>query len=51
MAEIRGCNLVVECLIKEKVPYLLGYTGHGAVGLLDGVHPARRAGIISLGMD
>jgi acetolactate synthase I/II/III large subunit len=37
MAEIRGCDLVVEYLIKEKVPYLFGYAGHGAVGLLDGV--------------
>ena len=38
MAEIRGCDLVVEYLIKEKVPYMFGYAGHGAVGLLDGVY-------------
>jgi acetolactate synthase-1/2/3 large subunit len=38
MADIRGCDLVVEYLIKEKVPYLFGYAGHGAVGLLDGVY-------------
>ena len=38
MAEIRGCDLVVEYLIREKVPYLFGYAGHGAVGLLDGVY-------------
>jgi acetolactate synthase-1/2/3 large subunit len=38
MAEIRGCDLVSEYLIKEKVPYLFGYAGHGAVGLLDGVY-------------
>src|SRR4029450_591782 len=38
MAEIRGCDLVVEYLLKEKVPYLFGYAGHGAVGLLDGVY-------------
>ena len=37
MAEIRGCDLVVDYLVKEKVPYLFGYAGHGAVGLLDGV--------------
>jgi acetolactate synthase-1/2/3 large subunit len=37
MAEMRGCDLVVEYLIREKVPYLFGYAGHGAVGLLDGV--------------
>jgi acetolactate synthase-1/2/3 large subunit len=38
MAETRGCDLVVEYLIKEKVPYMFGYAGHGAVGLLDGVY-------------
>ena len=38
MAEIRGADLVVEYLIREKVPYLFGYAGHGAVGLLDGVY-------------
>ena len=41
MAEMRGCDLVVEYLIKEKVPYLFGYAGHGAVGLLDGVYNHR----------
>jgi acetolactate synthase-1/2/3 large subunit len=38
MAEMRGCDLVVDYLVKEKVPYMFGYAGHGAVGLLDGVH-------------
>ena len=38
MTEIRGADLVVDYLIKEKVPYLFGYAGHGAVGLLDGVY-------------
>jgi acetolactate synthase I/II/III large subunit len=38
MTEIRGTDLVVDYLIKEKVPYLFGYAGHGAVGLLDGVY-------------
>ncbi len=37
MAEIRGADLVVEYLIREKTPYMFGYAGHGAVGLLDGV--------------
>ncbi len=37
MSEMRGADLVVEYLIREKVPYLFGYAGHGAVGLLDGV--------------
>ncbi|MEZ5101038.1 MAG: thiamine pyrophosphate-binding protein [Thermoleophilia bacterium] len=38
MPEMRGSDLVVEYLIRERVPYLFGYAGHGAVGLLDGVH-------------
>ncbi len=38
MSEMRGCDLVVEYLIREQVPYLFGYAGHGAVGLLDGVY-------------
>jgi len=37
MPEMRGCDLVVEYLVREKTPYLFGYAGHGAVGLLDGV--------------
>jgi acetolactate synthase-1/2/3 large subunit len=38
MPEIRGADLVVDYFVKEKVPYLFGYAGHGAVGLLDGVY-------------
>lgn len=37
MPEMRGADLVVEYLVREKVPYLFGYAGHGALGLLDGV--------------
>lgn len=36
--EIRGTDIIAEYLVKERVPYLLGYCGHGAIGLLDGVH-------------
>src|SRR5205085_368622 len=46
MAEIRGCDLVTEYLIKEKVPYLFGYAGHGAVGLLDGVYNHQDSGAL-----
>jgi acetolactate synthase I/II/III large subunit len=35
---MRGCDLVVDYLIKEQTPYIFGYAGHGAVGLLDGVY-------------
>ncbi len=38
MVQMRGSDLVVEYLVREKVPYLFGYAGHGAVGLLDGVY-------------
>ncbi len=38
MGEMRGCDLVVDYLIKEETPYVFGYAGHGAVGLLDGIY-------------
>jgi acetolactate synthase I/II/III large subunit len=38
MSEMRGCDVVVDYLIKEETPYIFGYAGHGAVGLLDGVY-------------
>jgi acetolactate synthase-1/2/3 large subunit len=38
MAELRGNEIIAEYLVKEKTPYLLGYAGHGAIGLLDGIY-------------
>jgi acetolactate synthase-1/2/3 large subunit len=38
MAEYRGNDILAEYFIKEKVPYILGYAGHGAIGLLDGIY-------------
>src|ERR1700722_804125 len=35
--EIRGNDIIAEYLVKKKVPYILGYAGHGAIGLLDGI--------------
>jgi len=32
---IKGAEIIVEYLIKEKVPYLFGVCGHGNIGLLD----------------
>src|SRR5688572_25038003 len=32
---IKGAEVIVEYLIKEKVPYLFGLCGHGNVGFLD----------------
>src|SRR5919112_4090016 len=31
----KGAEIIVEYLIKEKVPYLFGLCGHGNVGFLD----------------
>lgn len=36
--EIRGADIIAEYLVKEKVPAILGYAGHGAIGLLDGLY-------------
>ena len=36
--ETRGADLIAQYLVKEKVPYILGYAGHGAIGLLDGIY-------------
>jgi acetolactate synthase I/II/III large subunit len=36
--ETRGADVIAEYLVKEKVPYILGYAGHGAIGLLDGIY-------------
>ena len=35
--EMRGTDIIAEYLLKERVPYILGYAGHGAIGLLDGI--------------
>jgi hypothetical protein len=35
---MRGADLIAEYLLKEKVPYILGYAGHGAIGLLDAIY-------------
>ncbi len=35
--EMRGADIIAEYLVKEKVPHILGYAGHGAIGLLDGI--------------
>jgi acetolactate synthase-1/2/3 large subunit len=35
---MRGADLIADYLLKEKVPYILGYAGHGAIGLLDAIY-------------
>lgn len=36
--EMRGSEIIADYLVKEKVPFVLGYAGHGAIGLLDAVY-------------
>jgi len=36
--EMRGADIIAEYLVKERIPYILGYAGHGAIGLLDGIY-------------
>lgn len=38
MVEYSGNEIIAEYLIKEKIPYILGYAGHGAIGFLDGIY-------------
>ncbi|MBI2297095.1 MAG: thiamine pyrophosphate-binding protein [Betaproteobacteria bacterium] len=39
-ASYKGAEILVEYLIKEKVPYLFGVCGHGNVGFLDAAYHA-----------
>lgn len=38
MPTYKGAEILVEYLIKEKVPYLFGICGHGNIGFLDAVY-------------
>jgi len=35
MAKLRGADIIVDTLIREKVPYVFGVMGHGVYGLMD----------------
>ena len=37
-AEKKGSEVLADYLIKEKIPYILGYAGHGVIGMLDGIY-------------
>ncbi len=41
MALMKGGELIVEFLKKEKIPYIFGICGHGNVGLLDALYEAQ----------
>lgn len=31
----KGADIIAEYMMKEKIPYMIGYAGHGAIGMLD----------------
>lgn len=33
--KIKGADIIAEYIEKEKIPYMIGYAGHGAIGMLD----------------
>lgn len=35
LGKFKGADVVAEYMLKEKIPYMIGYAGHGAIGLLD----------------
>jgi acetolactate synthase I/II/III large subunit len=41
MPRMKGGELIVEFLIKEKIPYVFGICGHGNVGILDALFDAK----------
>jgi len=38
---LKGAEIIVEYLTREKVPYAVGLCGHGDLGLLDALHDRR----------
>ena len=36
--ELNGGQVIIDYLIKEKVPYVFGLCGHGNIGLIDAMH-------------
>jgi acetolactate synthase-1/2/3 large subunit len=41
MARMKGGEVITECLLRNKIPYLFGICGHGNVGMLDPLYQAR----------
>ncbi len=41
MPRVKGAELIVDFLAREKIPYVFGICGHGNVGLLDELYRAR----------
>ena len=36
--ELNGGQVIIDYLIREKVPYVFGLCGHGNIGLIDAMH-------------
>jgi acetolactate synthase-1/2/3 large subunit len=41
MPEMKGAEIIVEHLVRERVPYVFGLCGHGILGFLDAVYDRR----------
>src|SRR3981081_3372531 len=41
MSEMKGAEIIVEHLVRERVPYVFGLCGHGILGFLDAVYDRR----------
>ncbi|MDX1541511.1 MAG: thiamine pyrophosphate-binding protein, partial [Geminicoccaceae bacterium] len=41
MAEVKGAELIVDALARERIEYVFGICGHGNVGLLDALYDVR----------
>src|SRR5450756_1430494 len=41
MPKMKGATLISEFLVREKIPYVFGISGHGNIGLLDGLYQVR----------
>src|SRR5690625_4982543 len=41
MKNMKGGELIVDYLIRQKVPYVFGICGHGNVGILDALYERR----------
>ncbi len=46
MEKITGGEIIIEQLIKENVPYIIGIPGHGILGLFDAIRKAEKDGDI-----
>ena len=47
MTQMKGADLIIEFLVREKIPYVFGLCGHGNVGLLDALYDRERIRLIS----